>query len=152
MAEIIDGGSDLTPGQTYTISNEDVLLNAATMTVFTVTGGAIEILSYFGQCTTILGSPSNTKIGIDATDGAAYDGDFCTTVDCDAVAEGGTLRLLHADAETVLDITSKENAGSPLSIFCPAGNIINTHTSATGAITWYMTYRPLDYGVSVTAS
>ena len=146
------GTNQFNVGEVHTIKNPALLLNAAVKTAFTVAGGAIEILSYFGQCTVIFGSPSDFTIGIDAGAGTAYDGDFCTTVDCDGVIAGGTLRLLHADAETVLDIASKENAGSPLSIFCPAGNIIHTHTSATGAANWYMTFRALDSGVTVVAA
>jgi len=143
-------GALCTLGRVYSIKNEDVLINGATKDVFTVADGAIEIIGYSGQCTTILGSPGTTKVGVDATAGLAYDADFSTGVNCDSVTEGDVITFhTTTSGESVLNPTTGVNAGDPLSWFCPAGVILNTHTSSTGAITWYMTFRALDSGVSV---
>lgn len=137
-------------GEVYTVKNTGVLLNGATMNVFTVAGGAIEILSYFGQCTLDFGSPSTTKVGVDATADANYDADFSTGVNADGVTVGDVVTFHTTTAgEDVLDPTSNVNAGDQLSWFCPAGVILHTHTSTTGAATWYMTFRVLDAAVTV---
>lgn len=149
MTETINGGNYLTPGEVYTIKNSAVLINGATKNVFTVAGGVIEIISYFGQCVVALGSPGNFTVGVDATT-SDQDADFSTTVNCDSVGAGDVITFhTTTTGESVLDPTVNVNSGDPLSWFCPIGNIINTHTSSTGSITWYMTFRPLDEGVSV---
>lgn len=138
------------PGRVYTIKNTGVLMNAATMNVFTITGGAIEILSYFGQCTVDFAAPGNFTVGVDATLGVNYDADFSTTVDADAIDVGDVVTFHTTTAgESVLDPTVNVNAGDQLSWFCPAGVVLHTHTTSAGAATWYMTFRVLDAGVTV---
>ncbi len=122
--------------------------------MFTVTGGRIEIVSLFGECTTAAGSPGNTKIQVDATAGTDYDNDFSTTVNIDALGAGDVITFTNAVSEGVLTFVANQNAGQTLSWFCSPGEIeLNTQTGGTtGTIVWYMTYRRLERAARVTAN
>lgn len=138
-------------GKAYTVTMSTVM-TATTDQMFTVAGGPIEIISLFGQCTTAMGgNPGDMTIEIDATDGTNYDNDFSTTVTIDTVGAGDVITFTNAISEGVLTFVANQNAGQTLSWFCPEGEIEQTLTSTgTGAVEWFMTFRPLVVGVSVT--
>ena len=121
--------------------------------LWTVAGGAIEILSMWGQVTTIIaGTPGNVSLNVNATVGDTHDADFTAVV---ALADNMFGDVITMDAlsggENTQDATVNTNAGIPLSWFCPAGVIEQLLSSTgTGVVTWYMTYRPLESGVTVT--
>ena len=127
---------------------------AGTDDMFLVAGGAIEVISLFGQCTTLAGgSPGTMVIEMDATAGAAYDSDFSTTVNVDALGEGDIIKFSNATDEGVLSIAANTAAGQQLSWFAPEGTIEQTLSSTgTGVVKWYLTYRLLDSGATVTAA
>jgi hypothetical protein len=92
-------------------------------------------------------------IEMDATAGAAYDSDFSTTVNVDALGEGDVVKFSNATDEGVLSIAANTAAGQTLSWFAPAGTIEQTLSSTgTGAVKWYLTYRKLDSAATVTAA
>ena len=140
-------------GDVYTVSMSAVM-TGNTDQMFTVTTGRIEILSLFGECTTVIaGSPGDMTIQLDATTGADYDRHFSTTVTVDALGLGDVVRFTSAIDEGVLDLTANVGAGQTLSWFCSPGEIEQTLTSTgTGAVKWYMTYRVLEAGATVTAN
>ncbi len=150
----IGSGTFLEVGKVYTLKKISAV-SGTTDNLFDVTGGAIEIISCFGQITTIqAGDIGNISLNINATAGADYDADFSIVV---AAANGnlGDIYTFGAitNAENAGVLQANENAGYPLSWFCPAGVIEQTTASTgTGAITWYITFRPLDEGVTVAAS
>jgi len=112
--------------------------------MFTVSGGPIEIVSLFGECTTAIGTVGTTVIQLDATAGSDYDRTFSTAVDIDALAVGDLVRFTNAIDEGVLNIDANVGAGQTLSWMCSAGEIeLNPTTTSTGAVTWYMSYRRL---------
>ncbi len=128
-------------------------LAGTTDQMFTVTGGRVEIISLFGECTVAAGSPGNTLIQLDATTSSDYDREFTTTVNIDALGVGDVLRISNAIDEGVIDITANVGAGQTLSWFCSPGEIeLNTASGTTGAIVWYMSYRKLESGALVTVS
>jgi hypothetical protein len=145
---------DLLVGQVYSLSKEAVC-TGATDDLFTVAGGAIEIISFFGQVTTIIaGAPGNVSINVNATEGATHDLDFTAVV---ALADNLFGDVIKFDAlsggENTAEATVNTGAGIPLSWFCPAGVIEQTLSSTgTGNVTWFMTFRPLETGVTVVAS
>ena len=114
--------------------------------MFTVTGGPIEIVSMFGQVTTIIaGTPGNISIILDSSVDPNYDGDFSIIV---ALADGllGDVITFGAitNGENQGDATANVNAGYPLSWFCPVGEIEQKLSgTGAGAIKWYMSYRKL---------
>ena len=121
--------------------------------LFTVTGGRVEIISFFGECTTVISSsPGDLTINLDAAAGANYDRDFSTTVTIDSLGVGDIVRFSNAMDEGVLDLTANVGAGQTLSWFCPEGMIEQTLAEAgTGTIIWYMSYRRLDRAARVIA-
>ena len=134
----------------FTITTTSVM-TSATDDLFDVDGGAIEIISMFGQVTTTL-SCVDLSLEYDADDDPNYDGDFTTAVDVNGVGAGDILRFTNAIDEGVVDPTVNVGAGQPLSWFCPEGMIEQTVTSGlSGAIKWYMSYRKLDGEANVTA-
>ena len=142
-------GSSLEVGKTYVMSSATVV-SGATDNIFTVAGGRIEIISMFGECTTVIGTVGATDIYVDATAGSDYDADFSTAVDIDALGAGDTITFSNAISEGVLTFVANQGAGQPLSWYCPAGIlIVDPTTTSTGAITWWMTFRPLEEGVTV---
>lgn len=139
-------------GQVRVITKSSVM-TGTTDDLFDVQGGAIEIISFAGQVTTAMaGNPGDMSIEYDADAGAAYDGDFSTSVTVDTAGEGDWLRFSNAIDEGVLDLTANVGAGQSLHWFCPEGMIEQTLTSTgTGAVKWYMIYRILDPGTRVVA-
>jgi len=125
-------------------------LAGTTDQMFTVAGGRIEVISLFGECTTAAGSPGDTLIQLDATAGSDYDREYSTTVNIDALGAGDVVRFTNAIDEGVLDLTANVGAGQTLSWFVSPGEIeLNTAAGTTGAIVWYMSFRPLEPGVTV---
>ena len=143
---------ELVVGQVYA-TKKAAATTTNTDELWTVAGGAIEILSCWGQVTTIIvGTPGNVSLRVNATAGATHDADFCAVV---ALANDMFGDVITFDAlsggENTADATVNVNAGIPLSWFCPPGVIEQTLSSTgTGVVTWYMTYRPLETGVTVT--
>ncbi len=128
-------------------------LAGTTEQLFTVTGGRIEIVSLFGECTVAAGSPGNTSVLLDATDGSDYDRSLSTSVNMDALGAGDIVRFTNAIDAGVLDLTANKAAGMPLSWFCSPGEIeLKITSGTTGAIVWYMSYRKLESGAVVTAN
>jgi len=130
------------------------VMTATTDQMFTVAGGPIEIVSLFGQCTTAMASnPGDMSIEIDATDGTNYDNDFSTSVTIDTVGAGDVITFTDAVSVGVLTFVANQNAGQPLSWFCPEGEIEQTLTgTGTGAVEWFMSYRKLSRDAVVTAN
>ncbi len=126
-----------------TISMTSVVTATADQ-MFTVTGGPIEIVSLFGECTVdMASSPGNLSIVLDATT-AANDRDFSTVVSINGLGDGDVVRCSNAIDEGVSDITAAMAAGQTLSWFCSPGEIEQkTASTGTGNIKWYMTYRRL---------
>ena len=126
-------------------------LAGTTDQLFTVAGGRIEIVSFFGECTTDVGSPGFTLIQLDATAGSDYDREYSTTIAIGALGEGDVIRFTNAIDEGVLTLTANVGAGQPLSWFVSPGEIeLNTNAGTTGAIVWYMSYRRLEPNSRVT--
>lgn len=151
IAGTLDIGLEV--GKVYTRTMSTVM-TGTTDQMFTVAGGNIEIISFFGQCTTAMASnPGDMTIEVDATDGTDYDNDFSTTVTIDTVGAGDLITFTSAVSEGVLTFVANQNAGNTLSWFCPPGEIEQLLTSTgTGAVEWFMTFRPLEPGVTVTSN
>ena len=133
-----------------TISMTSVM-TSTTDDLFDVSGGAIEIISFFGQVTTNL-AITEISIEYDADAGTGYDGDFTTAVDANGTGAGDIIRFTDAIDEGIVDLTANVGSGQTLSWFCPEGMIEQTLGKiGTGAIKWYMSYRKLDSEAVVTA-
>jgi hypothetical protein len=120
--------------------------------MFTVSGGPIEIVSLFGQCTTLIASaPGNMTIVVDADDGTDYDNTFSVAVDIDTLGAGDVVTFTDAISVGAGTFVANQNAGQNLSWFCPEGVITQSNASTgTGAIEWFMSYRRLVPAARVT--
>ncbi len=139
------------PDNAVRTATVDSLFTVDPAQLFTVSGGPIEIVSLFGQCTTAIGTVGSTIISLDADEGSDYDKNFSTAVDIDALAVGDAIRFTNAIDQGVLDITANVGAGQTLSWYCSEGEIeMNPSTTSTGAVTWFMSYRRLTPAARVT--
>jgi hypothetical protein len=147
----VTSGNALEVGKLYTISCSTTAA-ASTDDMWDIAGGPIEIVSLFGASTAAAaGSPGTMTIEYDADAGTDYDGDLSTTVDVNALGEGDIIRFTDVIDEGVLTLSANVGAGQRLSWYCPEGMLEQTLSSTgTLGITWYMTFRPLADGVTVT--
>ncbi len=144
-------GSFLEIGKVYVLS-KDAATTGNTDALFLVAGGPIEVISMFGNVTTIIAStPGNVSINLNSADDD-YDSDLSIVV---ALADGslGDTVVFGAltNSENAGVLTANESASIPLSWFISVGSIEQTLSGVgTGVVTWYMTFRPLAEGVTVT--
>lgn len=131
------------------------VVTASADQLFTVAGGAIEIVSFFGQVTTIIASaPGNVSIILDSSVDPNYDADFSIAVALGNGSLGDVITFgAITNSENAGILTANENASFPLSWFCPVGEIEQKLSGVgTGAVKWYMSYRKLDPEAVVTVS
>ncbi len=130
------------------------VMTGSTDQLFTVTGGRIEIISLFGECTVVIASsPGNMTIQLDEASDPNYDRAFSTVVSINSLGLGDVIRFSNAIDIGILRLTANEGAGQTLSWFCSPGEIEQTLSSTgTGAIKWYLSYRKLESGSLVKVS
>lgn len=129
--------------------------------LFLVAGGPIQITSLVGYVNVLIGANITTaKVILDATLGAGYDLEFSTAVAITDDAVGTIYIFSDANPAVLTPLTPGAASGGTQLMkggwFCPAGMIEQTMSADPGGavgdhITWYMTYRPLIAGVTVTA-
>jgi len=123
--------------------------------LFDVAGGPILITSFVGVVTTQIGAVANSlEITLDA-DAGWTDYDFSTQVELNADAAGTRYVFTAANESVLTPLEGADAGGTDLmkAWHCGEGMIeqANSGAGTTGAITWYMTYKPLASGVTVTA-
>lgn len=145
-------GTSLIKGQTYVSVSAAASVAAAAVDLFVVAGGPIEIISMFAVCGTAMASnPGACSVWCDATTGD-QDADLTTAVNIDSVGAGDVITFhTVTGGEMTLDPTVNVNAGIQFSAYAPIGTIEQkTASTGTGTLVWYITYRPLVDGVTVT--
>lgn len=123
--------------------------------IFTITGGPIEVISLVGEVTTVVSNnPCDMKLIMDPTAGA--DTDMCLVLDIDNFVVNTWIHLDgtigNAAVEGVPGTALPLGVGMDIPLILPPGTIdMNLANSdpGTGAITWYMRYKPLKTGVAV---
>ena len=135
-----------------------VLLTAGSVpNIFTIAGGPILVEALFAEITVVVSTNAcATKLVMDPTAGA--DTDMCTTIDIsDFIVNSfltidGTIgnAMINSVPATALPL----GIGMDIPLILPVGtvdlNLANSNPS-TGSSVWYMRYRPLAVGVTVTA-
>jgi hypothetical protein len=147
-------GSDtsLKVGQTYVRSMTSLAIDDD---LFDVSGGSILITSFTGVVTTVMQAQANAiEIVLDADD--TYDYDFTTAVETNADAAGTRYVFDNTATESVLTPCEGADggaAGTMVHWLCAEGMIeLNAAQGAqTGGVKWFMTFIPLEEGVTVTA-
>lgn len=138
-----------------TIKKAQTSVKSSTPDLFDVDGGAIIITDFFGLVTTIIGPTVTTvEINLDADTGF-QDYDFSTAVALTNDSVGWRYVFTAANESVLTPLEGADGGATNLfkSWFCGEGMIEATASTDdnSGAITWYMEYIPLDYGVTVTA-
>jgi hypothetical protein len=139
------------------MTNPLTLPQTTVKTIFTISGGPIEVLKIFGICTTVIPAVANaTKLTAHCTVGGADSAtDICATVDITGMTVGSIYELVTSFATAaVISTTGKFPVASATlytRFIMNVGYIeVNCAGSdgGTGQIQWYMHYKPLSVGVS----
>jgi hypothetical protein len=152
---------DTTVPKSITLSANNT---TATVDIFTVTGVGIEIVALIGLVTTGIGS-NHTASQIVAYDGSTTVDVTATGADpLSAAAVGTVLAAISATNPLAIVDRSAVSAGdstpnAPLiSVFTKTGattkiqyKYTTTNAPTSGAITWYLTYKPIADGAAVAA-
>ena len=156
MANFVQGAQIRLLEYGFQVTKAAVTLpQTATSTLFTVTGGRIVITSLMGTVSTVFGAGAVTlALGVVPSVGTANTGGIAAATATMANREVGTHFWLPPIAGGVL--LSGTNAGNAAQLLggnayvVSAGTITwTTGASTTGAVSWAMTYIPLDNGASV---
>jgi hypothetical protein len=124
----------------------------STKPIFTVSGGKVCITSFVGEVTTAIQAQANAA-KIVATPTVGTVNDLSGTVETNGAILGSLLGLtgLAADAMVLSTGGGVSNLRNPIVV--KAGTIgLNTAASSTGAITFTLTYVPIDDGATVVAA
>ena len=130
------------------------LPQSATATLFTVAGGRVVITSLAGTVSTVIGGTATTlALGTAPTVGTAATAGIASATAITS-KEAGTHIWLPATAGSALNVGGNAGAAAQLlggqAYVVSAGTITwTTSASTTGAISWSLTYIPLDDGASV---
>lgn len=124
--------------------------------IFTITGGPIEVLALCGEVTTAISNNAcNMKLVADPTNGA--DTDMCAVLDIADFAQYSWIyidgTIANAAVQAVPGTALPLGIGMDIPLILPPGtvdmNLANSNPT-TGAITWYLRYKPLNTGITVT--
>lgn len=130
------------------------LPQTATATLFTVSGGRVVITSLAGTVSTVIGGTATTlALGTAPTVGTAATAGIASATAITS-KEAGTHIWLPTAAGSALNVGT--NAGSAAQLLGGQAYVVSagtvtwtTSASTTGAISWALTYIPLDTGASV---
>ena len=137
-------------------TNPLTLPQGTTKTIFTVTGGPIDVMKIFGICTTVVPAVANaTKLQVViSVAGSPVTTDICATVDITGMTVGSIFELVTSSSTTAVISTVgfyplasatlyyrfTMNAGS-IQVNCAGSD------GGTGMIQWFMHYRPMSVGL-----
>lgn len=126
-------------------------LAAATSALFTVSGGKVLVTSIVGEVTTAITVANSYKLQHNPTTGTTKDLCAATDIGTTDTPAGNLLGFQGLTGDSILT-----GPGAVPTIKQPlvltAGSVEQVSAGTDGAITWVLTYVPLDDGASVTAA
>jgi hypothetical protein len=124
-----------------------------TQTLFTITGGPVEILDLFGEVTTLVQTQAcNFKYSIIDT-ATTTSTDISADLNITAAAVGAFLTLNTTLAGATIKSLGGTSIKNNAQIRAPIGTVIcTTNATNTGAVRYQMRYRPLAPGAKVVAN
>lgn len=128
-------------------------LAVETKTLFTVAGGICLVTSLVGRVTTAITVANTVKLQANPTTGTT--GDLCAATDIGTTdtPAGDLLALPAAAGSSLLFGIGTVRNGAGVQFFVDIGTIEQvTATGADGAITWFLTYVPLEDGATIVAA
>lgn len=158
MSEIIDGIINKIVWdmmEKAVSAGPQIVTGGSVANIFTITGGPIEVVALAGEITTAVSANAcNLKMIMDPTAGA--DTDMCAVLDINGFVVNSWIHLdgtiANAAVQGVPGTALPLGVGMDVPLILPPGTIdMNLANSdpTTGAITWYMRYKPLKTGVTV---
>lgn len=158
MSEIVDGiisqavWDQMEKG---VAAGAQIVTGGSVANIFTIVGGPIEVIALVGEVTTAVSNdPCDMKLIMDPTAGA--DTDMCLVLDIDNFVINTWIHLDgtigNAAVESVPATALPLGVGMDIPLILPPGTIdMNLANSdpTTGAITWYIRFKPLKAGVTV---
>ncbi|MFD6035729.1 hypothetical protein ACFWHF_14480 [Streptomyces griseoincarnatus] len=126
-------------------------LAAETKTLFNITGGKVLITSIVGEVTTSVTVANSYKLQANPTTGATGDLVAATDIGTTDTPAGTLLGFDGIEASSI-----QQSPGVVPTLMRPivvnTGTIEHVSAGTDGAITWVLTYIPLDDGATVTAA
>lgn len=118
--------------------------------LFTVSGGAVRVLSIIGICTTVVQAQANaTKLQAKATGQTAVD--MCATGELNGLAVGQVIGITGV-AATALQLGWAIVGQTTPWIVLPGTIDMNCAAASTGAFRWVLRYLPMEAGAVVALS
>lgn len=126
-------------------------LAATTISLFTVAGGKVLLTSIIGEVTTAITVANSYKLQHNPTVGTTTDLVAATDIGTTDTPAGNLLGFTGVKADSIITGPgSAPTLAKPLVL--TAGVIEHVSAGTDGAITWVLTYVPLDDGASVVAA
>jgi len=159
MTETIDGIEDNAVwemAEKAVSTGAQITTGGSVANIFTITGGPIEVTALIGEVTTAVSANACAmKLIMDPTAGA--DTDMCAAIDINGFAINGWIyfdgTIANAAVLAIPGTALPLGIGMDVPLILLPGtvdmNLANSNTT-TGAITWYMRYKPLKTGITVT--
>lgn len=135
------------------VAATDYSLVSETKTLFNVTGGKVLITSLVGVVTTTITVANTVKLQANPTTGTT--GDLCAATDIGTTdtPAGDLLSFQGLKGDSLLfGVGCVPTLKQPVAVNTGTIEQVTTGTSPDGAITWVLTYVPLDNGAAVTAA
>ncbi len=136
-------------------TGEQVLTGGTIQNIFTIgTPGPIEVLSLVGRFTeAVSADPCDLKLILDPIPGT--DTDMCLVVDIDSAGLDSWIYLdgVIGNAAILADDGTALPRSMAIPLVLPYGTVdmdLSNSDPTTGAIIWYMSYRPMNTGIVVT--
>ena len=160
MTEIVDGNldNDVESQMSKSVATGAQVTTGGTVAnIFTISGGPVQIESLIGEFTTAVSANAcDMKLIMDPTAGA--DTDMCAVVDIVSAAINSWVYLdgtIASPAVIAVPGTALPlGIGTDIPFILPPGTVdmsLANSNPTTGAITWYMRYKPLKPGAKVVA-
>lgn len=136
------------------VSKAYATLAVETKTLFTVSGGICLITSLVGKVTTAITVAGTSKLQANPTTGTTSDLCAATDLGTTDTPAGNLLSLTGVPADSIVSgIGAANSFKTSAGIFIAPGTIEQVNaTGADGAITWYLTYVPIESGSTIVAA
>lgn len=151
MSVLIQGSQLRQIGYGTRVERATGTLAAVTIALFTVAGGKVLITSIIGEVTTAITVANAYRLQHNPTVGTTSDLVAATDIGTTDTPAGNLLGF--SGVKTASIVTGPGSAPTLTSgIVCTAGSIESVSAGTDGAITWVLTYIPLDDGASIVAA
>jgi hypothetical protein len=125
----------------------------ATGSIFTVTVGRVLVTNITGVVTTAIGATATNAKLVATPSGSGAVNDLSAVVAVTSLGLGGLLSPTGLAGDALVKSTGGGISGLRNPIVVTPGAIgVNTDATDTGAVTWTLTYVPLDNGATVVAA